>query len=477
MFLSIFLNPPRFFIFSKIAILFRLFVFAAFGMALILGFPLKAWGQNPQFPYKAQVIHQGALLRSGPGQEYYPTEVLKAGQIVEVYRHEADGWCAIRPPEGSFSWVFTRYLELGADGLARAKEDQVPVVVGSRLKNLQDVIQVHLKQGELVELLEEDTDPQRIAKQVWCKIAPPSGEFRWVWGQDIRPVDAVTQGAASSAAMASDDVSGSSPGTASVPTGPSPSSGSGSHPSSSAPPAAPPGAVAIPAGAGGLSPEDFRRQFNQIALELAERVMGEPNGWQLQDLRGRTETLLGQAPDAACRSEARQVLARIVRFMEVQRQYGEVALAGRSGTPKPNSSTGVAGPAAATADGRANQPPSAPAVASATAPPTVSSGNPAPASGASPSPGQVPSQADRFDAVGRLSRVASTKPGAPTYALLNAEGEVISYITPAPGINLHPFEGKWIGVNGVAGLMLEPRAKHVAVKQVAVVDSPTSVLR
>jgi hypothetical protein len=42
---------------------------------------------------------------------------------------------------------------------------------------------------------------------------------------------------------------------------------------------------------------------------------------------------------------------------------------------------------------------------------------------------------------------------------------------------LHPLEGKWIGVNGITGLMLEPRAKHVAVKQIALLDPGASVLR
>ena len=44
-------------------------------------------------------------VRSGPGENYYPTDKLKAGQEVEVYRHDPGGWYAIRPPKGSFSWV------------------------------------------------------------------------------------------------------------------------------------------------------------------------------------------------------------------------------------------------------------------------------------------------------------------------------------------------------------------------------------
>jgi uncharacterized protein YraI len=53
-------------------------------------------------PYVAYVVDDGAEVRSGPGQEYYPTTRLPQGYAVEVYRHDGDGWCAVRPPEGSF---------------------------------------------------------------------------------------------------------------------------------------------------------------------------------------------------------------------------------------------------------------------------------------------------------------------------------------------------------------------------------------
>ena len=53
------------------------------------------------FPYKATVASEDVYVRSGPGQNYYPTDKLKRGQEVEVYRHDPGGWCAIRPVEGA----------------------------------------------------------------------------------------------------------------------------------------------------------------------------------------------------------------------------------------------------------------------------------------------------------------------------------------------------------------------------------------
>ena len=543
----------------KLSILFRptflcrfcIFLFVTLSGSFNFSLPLLA--QSPQFPYKAQVIKQNAYARSGPGFEYYPTDLLPPGQMVEVYRHDPGGWCAIRPPEGSFSWVLARQIEITPDGLGRAKEDQVPVVVGSRLKNLHDVVQVYLKQGELVELLEEQPPGRSEGKGLWYKIAPPSGEFRWIWSQDIAPLaggpasgsqsaagtqspsaDGVIPHASEQAAVpAGGGISAGPPGAgvsnapsgarisagpagapaagvsggpsgAGVPDGPPASAVPGGPvgaPGPSAPvsaglpggsgrsagiglPGAGPTPVTIPPGAGGLSPQEFQEQLRQLELELANRIMAEPTHWQLQDLFTRAESLLGQAPEATSRSEARQLLARISRFIEVQRQYAHILWAGRTESPKHSSAgnAAAANPLGAVSSDQTGAGMPGPAAEASAGVPAGTSSPPATVIGSSPS-GQPniamqnsPAEG-RFDAMGRLTRVVSTKPGAPTYALLDAQGEVVCYLTPAPGINLHPLEGKWIGVNGITGLMLEPRAKHVAVKQIALLDPGASVLR
>ncbi|MCS7303856.1 MAG: SH3 domain-containing protein [Thermoguttaceae bacterium] len=424
-------------------------------------------------------------MRSGPGVEYYPTDILQAGQIVEVYRHDPAGWCAIRPPEGSFSWVWAEQIEILPDGLGKAKQDQVPVVVGSRLTSLQDVVQVYLKQAEAVELLEEETLSQQKIKGAWYKIAPPSGEFRWIFSQDISPLTEKSGSAIpqDSNSQLPSSLIGSTP--ASMDGLPQPAAGSQTGLASSGgadlstsyrlPTEGLPGRIVIPPNSGGLSSQEFQQQLQQIELELANRIMPEPTRWQLQDLYTRAESLLGQAPDASSRSEARQLLARISRFLEVQQQYAQILLAGRSDSLKPLSSPGTpAGGAAATVVG-ARQDSST--VAGPAVPPASTRPEDRPTSGQPNLAGRPSQSTERFDAMGRLTRVVSAKPGAPTYALLDAQGEVVCYLTPAPGINLHPLEGKWIAVTGITGLMLEPRAKHVAVKQVALVDPPTQLLR
>ncbi len=65
------------------------------------------------FPYKAYVIANDVYVRSGPGDNYYPTDKLKTGDPVEVYRQDPGGWLAIRPagavfpgfPGGTWNWA------------------------------------------------------------------------------------------------------------------------------------------------------------------------------------------------------------------------------------------------------------------------------------------------------------------------------------------------------------------------------------
>ena len=102
---------------------------------------------------------------------------------VEVYRHDPGGWYAIRPPQESFTWVAARYVEVGEDGLGTITGEQVAARVGSTFSDIRDVIQVRLYEGEVVEILGEKQFTGRSEAGKWYKIAPPSGEFRWVFGR------------------------------------------------------------------------------------------------------------------------------------------------------------------------------------------------------------------------------------------------------------------------------------------------------
>ncbi len=61
-------------------------------LVLVCGPVASGVGADRAFPYKAQVVTDGAPLRSGPGEQYYATEELRLGTEVEVYRHGPKGW-------------------------------------------------------------------------------------------------------------------------------------------------------------------------------------------------------------------------------------------------------------------------------------------------------------------------------------------------------------------------------------------------
>ena len=70
-------------------------------------------------------------------------------------------------------------LKFQDGNIAVVKEDDVASRVGSSLSNVRDVIQVRMRKGEAVEILDSKESPGG-KSQAWYKIAPPSGEFRWI---------------------------------------------------------------------------------------------------------------------------------------------------------------------------------------------------------------------------------------------------------------------------------------------------------
>lgn len=59
--------------------------------------------------------------------------------------------------------------------------------------------------------------------------------------------------------------------------------------------------------------------------------------------------------------------------------------------------------------------------------------------------------------------------GAPRYALVDLEGKVTCYVSPAPGVNLHYYVGREVGVTGIRGYQADQDTPHVTAKHVATV--------
>ena len=130
-------------------------------------------------PFLTVVTIPETYLRSGPGNDYYATNVVTAGQTLEVYYVIDDQWCAVRPPKGSFTWVDARNIRINDKRIGEVLINGVNARVGSDLGNMCGAIQVVLDRGEKVFVFERIETPNDIDTPVWYKIAPPAGEFRF----------------------------------------------------------------------------------------------------------------------------------------------------------------------------------------------------------------------------------------------------------------------------------------------------------
>ncbi|HTU24528.1 MAG TPA: hypothetical protein VMF30_03970 [Pirellulales bacterium] len=377
-----------------------------------------------EFPYTAYISSDDVYIRSGPGKNYYPTAKLRRGEAVEVYRHDPGGWYAIRPPVQSFSWVSARQLDLLEDGLASVNTDRAVARVGSLFSEVRDVIQVRLNKNERVELV--DTHASGDAK--WFKIAPPAGEFRWVYKDYVTrrpPADELVDDESADeeperprrrAARRSRDTdrirltSGEGDGDDAVDAPiDSPRSATRRGP-----------------------PADDRKSFitalADVDLDLSAMVAEEITTWSFSDLRLRAERLMRRAPTAIERGQVQQLINKIDRFDRLKARQD--ALLDTS-----SSTTSAAAP------GRLERPddPSGP----------------------------------RFDVSGKLSQVAPRKEGSPPFVLLDRRGNVVSYVTPSPNLNLRPYVDRQVGINGQRGFMPEAQKSHITAQHITVLgDEP-----
>ena len=170
--------------------------------------------------------------------------------------------------------------------------------------------------------------------------------------------------------------------------------------------------------------DPFQSELSSIDLEVSKIASDDQSTWEFTALRRRAEALLPHADTALERGRVRLVLNRIARFEDVKHRYDLL-----------------------------NQPGSA-----------IASNRP------SVLPVDDP---NRYDGVGKLAPVVSQRPNAPRYALIDDSNQVVSFVTPAPGVDLQAYVGKSVGVSGQRGFMPELGKPHVTAQRVALVDTPT----
>lgn len=172
---------------------------AAIGLLLIVSCTAATAGETRRFPYEA-VVTQETQVRSGPGkQKFYATGQLQAGEKVQVRRHDPGGWYMIAPPQGSFSWIPAKFVDLetvdlNGRGDSSASEGTVNanntlVYVGSAQSDAHEISQRRLNKDDRVRIMGEKMLAGESGSETWYQIEPPQYEWRWVMGQHLATPD------------------------------------------------------------------------------------------------------------------------------------------------------------------------------------------------------------------------------------------------------------------------------------------------
>ncbi len=463
----------------------------------------EALAQTPRVPYLATVQQKQATVRSGPGQHYYPTGLLKQGTVVEVYRHDPGGWLAIRPPVGSFSWVRAEAVQLVDTDVGEITREGELARIGSTLSPTRELWQVKLRKGEKVAIIQRVDE----ARGSWYKIEPPAGEFRWIYHQAVVPLSEAapvvkTQGEPAAFHQQTAEASvvpkqeGVAPNvlqasartvqvsaagetlqppaqTAKQALQPLESEPGGTSVASALIPVAPP----RPEPPRGLAPSGntnagkgritaaghiatIESQLDRLDLELSHQVCRPRKQWKLEPLRRQAEALVAAAEHPTVRARARELLKRIERF-ELIRQARLADLTRQRRLHQ-----------LAAADSLERETAVAPAATSSYPAGSAASQDRTPRT-SSARGWTAPTTTRRYDARGQLVPVRSRGFDGPHYAVVDpVTGKVRAYVSGAPGINLRQFIGRTVGVIGIQEVVPRLDAKHVAARRVELLEGP-----
>jgi hypothetical protein len=445
------------------------------------------------FPATVRVAATHAYLRAGPSNDFYPTERLAHGAMVEVWSIDpaGAGYCAVRPVVGSFSWIRAADVDdesrLGEtpDSTAAAPRtggytgvivaDGAVARIGSQLNDLRHVAQVSLEAGERVRVIEQVRITEGRHAGLWARIEPPAGEFRWALLADLqlppalaalapqpaREAEAATGASAAEAALAIKEAgeaialavneareSAVPPPTAAVdppalePVPLSKRLFSGWLPmGTSVFDAAPrPGPVATTSGgAAGVSDE-----LADIDLALSLAVTGPSEEWNLVQLRERLRVAAQQTTSQSERLRAEAIDARLMRFEAIQnKQRALVAAAPADPSPLRLGSMWSSLSGVGTRPIR----------------PGVMAGG-APAAG---QPTWTPPS--MMETTGRLATVVSRRPDAPRWAIVDDNNAVLAFVAPQAGVNLAPLVGQQVSVRGAQGYMPEYKRPYLVASE------------
>jgi len=139
--------------------------------------------ENSRYQFEGGINASSVYVRSGPGEGYYATQKLDKDARVTVVGIKFD-WLKITPPEGSFSYVGSVFVDRSGDGtVGRINRNDVNIRAGSLLNAMKTTVQSRLNAGEQVQIIGKEDE--------YLKIKPPAGAYLYVNKQFVDPVRAL----------------------------------------------------------------------------------------------------------------------------------------------------------------------------------------------------------------------------------------------------------------------------------------------
>jgi hypothetical protein len=164
-------------------------------VAGMLVMAVTAWADPP---VQRTITVPEVEVRSGASPQYYATSKLLRGETVEVVG-EKNGYLAITPPKGSFSWVNSS--DVKKQGQTVDVEKNAKVLVGSKIRTQEpDVEQVTVSRGAQLILLAM-SEPMTSSSGTWFAVLPPPAEVRYIQADAVKPAAAAAPAATTSSSF------------------------------------------------------------------------------------------------------------------------------------------------------------------------------------------------------------------------------------------------------------------------------------
>jgi hypothetical protein len=453
---------------------------------------------------------EDVYARSGPGEKrFYPTLKLTNGQRVTVVRIDPGGWYMIEPPEGSFSWLPAQNVE--ANGQQGTVTENFSVVrVGAFQGNQRDVEQVRLNKGDTVEILDEqvlETEKAgKAVKEKWYRIKPPRGEFRWVKGSflvELNPdgtpkvVGPKHQPAAKPTAEENSPTAKSH-----APKSGDQAQDGDSHTAASPVPREDGNAPLVEhrplkkpvedesypelgagIGLGTRSPaigqSTIRRELQAIDQKIKQIKELPESQWDFSAIEPELLALRQATQGTSTLPMIELRIRALQRDQLIQRNAVEMAIRDQrqpsftSMLPnRPVDRNGV--PLDPRSGVFRTQSPNAPNPSNAAG---NVPGNDVNAPGSEGESVQFPQRApqpspggSRFQGAGIVARVRNPAPQVPRYVLIKPTGQLLCYLDTDPGLNLEPYVGQSMGINGPRGFDGQLKADRMKVQKLTPVQ-------